>query len=52
MEASTRLIGSIIELSPCMQGGKYEPFRTDSFLMHPHRDTPAIVRYCGRAVTV
>ena len=52
MEAAARLICGIIEFTARMQCGKNKTFRTDSLFMHPHRNSPPVVIYGSRTVSL
>ncbi len=44
------LIRRIVELSPRMKRGKDQPLRTDSLLMHPHRDAAPVIYHRSGSV--
>ena len=44
VQTAAGLIGVIVKLTACMQGRENQTLRTDSFFMHPDRDTASVVR--------
>ena len=45
MQTTTGLVSAVIKFSARMQRGKYQTLRRHSLLMHPHRDSTAVIRY-------
>ena len=43
VQAAAGLIGVIVKLTACMQGRENQTLRTDSFFMHPDRDTASVI---------
>ena len=50
VKASAGLISLIVKFPSCMERGKYQACRRQSFLMHPHRNAASIVFHRAGAV--
>ena len=50
VQTAAGLIGVVVELAARMERGKYQTFRADPLLMHPHRNAASVVRHGGRTV--
>ena len=50
VKSAACLVCRIIKFTACMEGGEHKPCSGDAFLMHPYRNSAAVIRHRSRAV--